>query len=122
MREARIRTPLGRAGEAWVAGLLVREGWSLRARNFRAGPGELDIVVFRDGVLAFVEVKTRRKAVPRELEAALCRNKRHRIVETSKIFLAMHRQYSEARIRYDVFLLGSDGTVLRFEGAFTGEI
>ncbi|MEN6364077.1 MAG: YraN family protein [Rectinema sp.] len=111
----------GRAGEERVARLLVDEGWSIEARNFRRGPGELDIIARKKDLVAFIEVKTWPRGRAIDLERALNGNKRHRIVETSKIFLALHRQYSEARVRYDVFLLTADGSVERFEEAFTGE-
>jgi len=34
-------------------------GWSVVARNYRSTRGELDVVVFKDGVLAVCEVKSR---------------------------------------------------------------
>jgi len=114
-------TARGRAGEEAAAALLISEGWSIEARNFRRGPGELDIVASKNDTVAFVEVKTWPHGDPFELEKAIGRNKRRRIVETSKIFLAMHRQYSEARVRYDVFLVGTDAAIVRYESAFTGE-
>lgn len=54
------RHELGRRGEGLAARYLSERGWRILARNYRAGPKEVDLVVRRGPVLAFVEVKTRR--------------------------------------------------------------
>ena len=38
----------------------MREGYTIIARNWRCPRGELDVVAWRDGVLAVCEVKARR--------------------------------------------------------------
>ncbi|MCE5256601.1 MAG: YraN family protein [Spirochaetaceae bacterium] len=118
MCPADSRVASGRKGEDAAALLLAREGWRILARNFRAGRGEIDIIAEKGEVLSFVEVKSWSANSREELSRAVGSLKITRIIETSKIFIAKHRQYSGKRIRYDVFFLSSDGTPTRYEGAF----
>ncbi|HWR10186.1 MAG TPA: YraN family protein [Rectinemataceae bacterium] len=108
----------GRAGEERVNALLEGEGWTILARNFKAGRGEIDIVAAKADLVAFVEVKRWRRNGSMELRGAIDRGKIGRIIETSKIFLAKYRQYNEKKIRYDVFLLSPGREPMRYEGAF----
>lgn len=115
-------TALGREGEAIAANFLVAEGWEILARNFRASRGEIDLVARKGELVAFVEVKTWSAFGAEELGAALSPQKRRRIVETSKIFLARDRKYSSARLRYDLLFV-REGRVARYvESAFTGDV
>ena len=64
------RKRLGNQGEEAVARWLRREGYQLLASQYRCRVGEIDLIVrSREGILCFVEVKTRsssRFASPRE--------------------------------------------------------
>ena len=112
----------GREGEAAAAAWLEAEGWSILGRNFRWKGGEIDIAAFRAGVLAFVEVKSWDSLGSEELERAIGPNKRRRIVETSKIFLTRHREYSDCHIRFDVILVRDGAVVECYPSAFMGEL
>jgi putative endonuclease len=50
---------LGVAGERLAARYLQRIGYTILDRNFRFGHREIDLIVRREDLVAFVEVKTR---------------------------------------------------------------
>lgn len=53
------RQELGRFGENAAAYYLEKKGYRIVRRNYRVKGGELDIIAEKDGIIAFVEVKTR---------------------------------------------------------------
>lgn len=55
----KISNPLAREGEEIAASYLKKSGYKVIDRNFRARNTEIDIVVVKNNVLIFVEVKTR---------------------------------------------------------------
>jgi putative endonuclease len=54
---------LGAWGEAQTADYLRRNGYKSLAANYRTRFGEIDLIAQKDGILAFVEVKTRKFGV-----------------------------------------------------------
>lgn len=50
---------LGAAAEKQVAEVLENQGWTICARNWLGGGGELDVIAECDGRIQFVEVKAR---------------------------------------------------------------
>jgi putative endonuclease len=109
-------------GVAEAAAYLEKESWLVLERNFRGRRGEIDLIARRGEILAFVEVKNWSSFGLSELEVALGPEKRKRIVETSKIFLNRHREYSSLRIRYDLILMRKGRVERHIESAFTGEL
>ena len=92
---------LGRAGEAAAATYLERRGYRVAARNVRAGGVELDLVVERPGLVAFVEVKTRRSRALGPPEASVDARKQRRIVRGAAAWLQEHRRPRRS-VRFDV--------------------
>ena len=50
---------LGRKGERIACRYLMRHGFDILARRYKARRGEVDLIAFEGEILAFVEVKTR---------------------------------------------------------------
>jgi putative endonuclease len=75
------------------------------ASNFHSPWGEVDLIA-RDGdAIVFIEVKTWNSLGIADLEYGLNPEKRRRIIETAKYFLAGHREYNEMAIRFDVVFI-----------------
>lgn len=91
----------------------------MRARRLRTAAGEIDLVAERDGLLAFVEVKSR----PTLAGAAwsLGPRQRARLLASAEIALAEHPEWGRAGIRFDVLLVDAGGAVRRIKDAFRAE-
>lgn len=50
---------LGRWGETTAASFLLEKGFKIIAKNYRNWQSEIDLIVSKDNILVFVEVKTR---------------------------------------------------------------
>ena len=111
----------GRAGEAAAAFLLEERGMKILERNFRSFGGEVDIIAMEGETLVFVEVKTWAAYGMDALEQALNVKKQRRIIETSKYFLSLHREYSNMAVRFDVVFI-SPGGVTHLASAFTESV
>jgi putative endonuclease len=103
----------GTRGEDFTASYLTKLGWTILARNFRAGRlGELDIVA-RDGeYLAFVEVKTRsgnQYGTPGE---AVSYAKQANIRRLAQAYMERYKLHN-LPVRFDVaeLLMDRDGTI-----------
>lgn len=72
------RGQVGRQGEELAANFLLRQGFTIIARNWRCRLGEIDLIVGRQGVVHFVEVKTRRGTAFGYPEESVDRAKRQR--------------------------------------------
>jgi putative endonuclease len=91
----------GKEGEEVAWRYLRRRGYTLLARNYRAPGGEVDLVVEKGKVLAFVEVKARDGATAEEALEAVDERKRERMARAARHFL--HRYRGRATVfRFDV--------------------
>ncbi len=118
------RQQLGRAAESAAARHLTRDGWTILGRNVRIGRGELDLIVRRGRVLAFVEVKARRTASFGAPEDAVDVRKRRQVARLAELWLAARpwalRGVSD--VRFDVVAVDAScrpSAVRHLPAAFT---
>jgi len=111
----------GNAGEAAAALLLEEKGMRILERNFRSQRGEVDIIALEDETIVFVEVKTWSSYGIDSLEQALDHKKQRKIIETSKYFLSLHREYRYMAVRFDVIFI-SPGGITYLASAFTERV
>ena len=101
---SRSRLNIAKIGESLAAEHLKARGCKILAQNYRAGRGEIDIIV-RDGeFIVFVEVKTRRSlrfGLPQE---AVTIQKQRQISKIALAYLQSHNLL-DAPCRFDVIAI-----------------
>ena len=90
----------GRAGEQLAVEFLAGKGWQIIDRNWRSSHWELDIVATQNGVLHFVEVKTKHGRAYGNPEDQVGRSKFRYLARAAEQFLLRHPGWK--RIQFDI--------------------
>ena len=93
----------GHVAEAAAAALLLAKGYRILARRYKTPLGEIDLIMRRGGLVAFVEVKARPSRAL-ALEAVGAASER-RIVAAADLWLAKHPDAAGLDLRYDLVLV-----------------
>lgn len=91
----------GDDAEEAAARYLENAGYRIRARNFLARGGELDIVAEKDETLCFVEVRMRSTAVWGDPSQTITWAKQQKVVRAAMQFVLKTGQ-SDRQLRFDV--------------------
>lgn len=92
----------GDRGEAAVASYLKRRGYAILEKQFRCRRGEIDLIArSADGVLCFVEVKTRKNAEFAEAREFVTPAKQRRLRAAAQFYLIKYGD-ADALCRFDV--------------------
>lgn len=115
------RGELGRTGEEAAAAHYLRRGYRLLARNWTCPLGELDLVLARDSLIVFCEVKARSGAAFGGPYEAVTWKKQRKLRSLAEAFLAASAASPDA-VRFDVASVtagaGGRPSVFVFEAAF----
>lgn len=91
---------IGKRGEALAAAYLVGKGYAILHCNWRHPPYEIDIIALKDGVLHFVEVKSRSSKNFGLPEDAVTKKKFQSLLQAADEFLFQHPEYRH--VQYDI--------------------
>lgn len=108
----------GKKGEDAVCAWLLKEGFTIRICNFTVKNGEVDIIAYKDNVLAFIEVKARyNNYFP--LSEVITLSKQRKIILAAKQYLLRSSDVDKI-LRFDVALvtMGSTPTISYITNAF----
>jgi len=115
------RHRLGSQGERLAERYLKRQGLRIIARGYDTPVGEIDLIAREDGVLVFVEVKTRSDRNLADPQDAVNREKRRRLLRAAQWY--RHRKRCEDQpCRYDIVAIvlpaDSEPEIEHFRDAF----
>jgi putative endonuclease len=115
------RQAFGVLGERIAERWLRRRGWRVVQRRFRIGHRDIDLVVERDGTIAFVEVKARKGAEFGGPVQAVNYRKRKELERSAMMWIDRHGREADT-YRFDVvgvLVDGADVRVCHVENAFS---
>ena len=110
----------GNQGEQFVVDYLQKQGFVIKAQNYRKFFGEVDIIACKQKLYVFVEVKTR-KSASIAMGQLISPSKQQKIIKTAQTYIAEQQLYGYVH-RFDVALVqpsGSTFSVEYIENAFT---
>lgn len=112
MTEKRIT--LGKQGEEFATGFLIKKGYKIKERNYKSTLGEIDIIALSGETIVFIEVKTRSSlkfGLPFE---AVTKKKQHQISKTALHYMSKMK-ISETAARFDIVSVISKGQKMEAE-------
>lgn len=118
------RRARGQQAEALAASFLEARGYRVLARNHALRLGEVDLVCERDGVICFVEVRSRTGDAHGGPEETVDRRKARRVVLAATDWVERHGAHGRD-LRFDVVAVTFEDAgatrVVHFPGAFDAD-
>ena len=111
--------PLGEWGEDRAVEYLKERNWTILHRNYRTAFGECDLIAQKEGITAFVEVKTRNSRDFGPPESAIDREKRRHLKRIVRHYLSEEANPGQPRFDVIAILFDPDHPEIRhIPGAF----
>ena len=102
-----LHNELGKKGEALAAEYLLRNGYRIKAKNWRYLKAEIDIIAQKETVLVIVEVKTRSSIVIATPEESVNKKKIKLLVAAANEYVIQHNL--DVEVRFDIISIHKKG-------------
>ena len=96
---------IGQKAEERALQFLQDQGFQMVVQNYHGQFGEIDLIVFKDKLLVFVEVRQRKVSVFGTAAASVTLGKQRKISKTAAIFLQSHPEFESFDCRFDVIAI-----------------
>lgn len=110
------RKDIGNSGEQQAAEFLTSKGYAIVAMNYRHKRGEIDLIIKKNELLVFVEVKTRNNTQYGTPEQFVSKGQQDLIVETANAYISEFNWHGP--IRFDIVAIIPGKEIRHFEDAF----
>lgn len=109
----------GKTGENMAAEYLLKRGYTVVERNFRHRRGEIDLIVRKEELLLFIEVKTRTgNADWGYPEEAVNAKKARQVINCANNYIFRKNWMGEIRFDIIAIELGKETEITWFQDAF----
>ena len=102
-----LHNELGKKGEALAAEYLLRNGYRIKAKNWRYLKAEIDIIAQKETVLVIVEVKTRSSIDIATPEESVNKKKIKLLVTAANEYIIQHNL--DVEVRFDIISIHKKG-------------
>ena len=101
---------LGVFGEQYAARFLREEGYEIWSANYKTNVGEIDIIAQKDGVVCFIEVKTRQAGGMLPPAEAVDLKKQENVKGSAANYI--NKYNIKNKVRYDIIEVLVNGSSL----------
>ena len=99
---------IGKRGEDIARRHLEKKGYCVIEQNYRTKYSEMDLIATKDGVLVFIEVRTKTSERFGAPEDTINKQKIARLIRSAKAYLAYKKHEGPARIDAVCVVLGQE--------------
>lgn len=98
-------TRTGQQYEALARDYLQQQGLTLIEQNYHSRFGEIDLIMFDQQVLCFIEVKFRKSNAFGGAVSAISRAKQQKIIKTAQCYILSTPTIAQKPMRFDALIL-----------------